>query len=185
MGVVEPLYIVKFTPRFERWDEKLHGPKPTKTNASGDEVVSDWHGKPFLWVDGEPKFAELAIVRSFQRHGWDGVWVYSPSGRNYTNDWPLDQGRVESLPENAAEMMASYISKAGEAGCPDVFVWTEDDFLFVESKQKEEGYNANQKRWLKALVEAGVSREQLSRTVAVVRWTPKRAQPHEAERGHG
>ena len=40
------------------------------------EFTGDTYGnKPLLDIDGEPMFAELSILRLFQKDGWDGVWV--------------------------------------------------------------------------------------------------------------
>lgn len=53
------IYIPKARPTFKRWTGQFTG---------------DTYGnKPILDVDGEPMFAELAILRLFQKDGWDGV----------------------------------------------------------------------------------------------------------------
>ncbi len=116
-SVDRPLLLTKFTPRFERWSEELHGPKPTRVNERGETVPDDWNGKPFLWVGGEPKFAELAIVHAFRKEGWEGVWVHSPGTGGYTNDYPVSRGRVEELPDLAAAVMSEFTAIAGGAGC--------------------------------------------------------------------
>lgn len=37
--------------------------------------VDAYGGKPVIDVGGEPLFAELALLRHFQKEGYDGVWV--------------------------------------------------------------------------------------------------------------
>jgi hypothetical protein len=48
---------------FRRWTGALPG------DRCGAKPILDWHG--------EPVFAELAILRILEAHGWGGVWVDS------------------------------------------------------------------------------------------------------------
>src|SRR5712664_137043 len=41
----------------------------------GDSIADTFGGKVVLDFCGEPVFAELAILKSLQKMGWDGVWV--------------------------------------------------------------------------------------------------------------
>jgi hypothetical protein len=41
----------------------------------GKPIQDTYGGKAILEFDGEPVFAELAILGTLQRAGWDGVWV--------------------------------------------------------------------------------------------------------------
>lgn len=191
-GRDKPVLITQFSPRFERWSERLHGTKPMKLNERGDLVPDDYGGKPFLWVDGRAKFAELAIVHYLKKAGWGAVWVHHPTGGRYCDDWPLEQGRVSTLPGHAespgappekgspAEMMEILRATCGGAGLPDIFAWKDRRFLLVESKNKaaKEGFTRDQLLWMSCLVNAGMSPELLAETIAVVEWTFKPAEAH-------
>jgi len=48
---------------------------PTFEEWTGERIGDTYGGKTILNFDGEPVFAELAILRAFQSSGWDGVWV--------------------------------------------------------------------------------------------------------------
>lgn len=41
----------------------------------GTPVTDSYGGKPVLNIDGEPLFAELAVLRLLEKDGFDGVWV--------------------------------------------------------------------------------------------------------------
>jgi hypothetical protein len=194
--------ITRFTPRLERWSERLHGPVPMKTNKRGDLVRDDYNGKPFFWVEGEPKFAELAILRKFQRAGWEGVWVDTFKGK-YRTDWPPPAGEIDALPGAPDEpgelptpgspaeridlfdfcyrkMMEQRGERYHRSGCPDIFVWKDDHYFFVESKNgmKNEDFTRPQKQWMEAILEVGVSPEGLAGIVSVAEWLPGTPQSH-------
>src|ERR1700675_1739171 len=67
--------IAKATPLFRKW--------------SGEVPDDTFNGKPLLELNGEMVFAELAILRSFQRAGWDGRWIDSYHKRYLTKYWPI------------------------------------------------------------------------------------------------
>jgi hypothetical protein len=62
----EQIPISKYFLTFHRW----RGPPPP--NTYNNKAVLDW--------SGEPVFAELAVLRLFQSHGWNGVWADSFRG---------------------------------------------------------------------------------------------------------
>ena len=41
----------------------------------GKPIRDTYGGKAVLEFDGKPVFAELAILGTIQKAGWDGVWV--------------------------------------------------------------------------------------------------------------
>lgn len=49
--------------------------KPNFRRWAGQRVVDSYGHKPGLDVAGSPAFAEILILRQFQQHGWNGVWV--------------------------------------------------------------------------------------------------------------
>lgn len=56
------------TPKFKVW--------------SGAKISNTFGGKPLLDVNGEPAFAELAILDLFLKSGWDGRWVETYGASN-------------------------------------------------------------------------------------------------------
>ena len=59
----EQISIPKYFLRFDSW--------------KGAPIPNTYNGKAVIDWNGEPVFAELAVLRLFQAHGWDGVWVDS------------------------------------------------------------------------------------------------------------
>ena len=51
----------KATPRFPKWTKEF--------------PWSTYGGKPILDLNGEPLYAEIAILRLLEAEGWRGVWV--------------------------------------------------------------------------------------------------------------
>ncbi len=50
---------------------------PNWTGEMGLKPSNSYSGKQFLYVDGEPNVAELAIRKAFANDCWDAVWVDS------------------------------------------------------------------------------------------------------------
>ena len=112
--------IPKAQPRFREWQ---------------GEFMGDTYGhKPLLDVDGEPMFAELVILRLFQKDGWDGVWV-DTFRKKYRTAW--GEKGVVKLPEDRLRLLKAINERAGSSsGCFDVFCWQGERVLFAESKRK-------------------------------------------------
>lgn len=133
------IHIPKSRPTFKRWTGRFEG---------------DTYGnKPILDVDGEPMFAELAILRIFQRDGWDGVWVDTFS-RKYRTAWGEDGG--VKLSGDRLRLLKTIHQRAGSAsGCFDVFCWKGERVLFAESKRRsKDRIRETQLRWLEAALQA-------------------------------
>jgi hypothetical protein len=190
------ILVTSFRPRFELWSRQRHDSVPMKRNAQGEPVPDDYGGKPFVRVGGRPLFPELAVVKIFQQAGWDGVWVYTASGK-VCNDWPLDVGRVGALPgaprgpgekpepDSPAtnlgmfdwlyeESLKSRGLPYGGGGRPDVFVWKDEDYHFIECKdaRRKEDLTIYQRRWIQAMVEYDLPDEWVAEKVWVVEWRP-------------
>ena len=60
--------------------------RPTFKQWTGEFKGDTYGNKPLVDMDGEPMFAELAILRHLQKDGWDGVWVDTFS-RRYRIAW--------------------------------------------------------------------------------------------------
>lgn len=135
-----PVSIPKADPLFRRWE---------------GEFVGDIYGnKPLLDIDGEPMFAELAILRLFQKDGWDGVWV-DTFRKKYRTSWG-DEGVVR-LSGDKLQLLKAIHQRAGStSGCFDVFCWKDDFVVFAESKRKsKDDIRQTQLAWLEAAMHTG------------------------------
>jgi len=129
--------IPKYSLSFKRW---------------GGDPIPNAYRKPIVEFDGNPLFAELAVLRMFQQNGWDGVWVDS-YGKKYRNGLPKVVEPVE-LPFDKEKIIASIRNESGRfGGCWDVFVWKDDRILFLELKQKNEPIKDSQRGWLESSLE--------------------------------
>ncbi|OGI73949.1 hypothetical protein A3D42_00680 [Candidatus Nomurabacteria bacterium RIFCSPHIGHO2_02_FULL_41_18] len=130
----EQISIQKYFLNFNKW-----GGSPVP-NSYGNKAVIDY--------EGEPLFAELAVLRLFQSNGWDGVWVDS-YGRKYRTGLPGVVDPVE-IPIKQKELIDSIQKKIGRSGgCWDVFVWKDNTLLFIELKrQKKDVIQDSQREWL-------------------------------------
>ena len=119
----------------------------------GAPIPNTYNGKAVIDWNGESLFAELAVLRLFQSHGWEGVWVDSYR-RKYRIGLPDVAGPVE-LPEKQKQLIESIRAKAGRSGgCWDVFVWKGEEVMFIELKrQKKDVIQESQKVWLEKSID--------------------------------
>jgi hypothetical protein len=147
--------------------DEVHIPKarPAFKAWSGEFDGDTYGNKPLVDVDGEPMFAELAILKLFQKDGWDGVWVDTFS-RKYRTAW--GEGGVVRLSGERLELLKTIHQRAGSAsGCFDVYCWREDFVLFAESKRASKDHiRDTQLRWLEAALRIGLDPSSL----LVVEW---------------
>ncbi len=145
--------IPKVTPTFDSW--------------TGEPIKDIYGGKPILDFDGEPVFAELAILRAFQNVGWNGVWVDTFKKRYRVGYWDDDNAVV--LPSEQETLLNRIYERAGSRnGCWDVFCWQSDVQLFVEAKRhRHDHIRATQRRWLEAAISAGLPTD----AFLVVEWS--------------
>jgi hypothetical protein len=126
--------IPKYSLSFKRW---------------GGDVIPNAYRKPFIELDGNPLFAELAVLRMFQKNGWSGVWVDS-YGKKYRNGLPSVEEPV-ALPVDKEKIISLIRNTSGRfGGCWDVFIWKGDRILFLELKQKNEPIKDSQRDWLES-----------------------------------
>lgn len=132
----------------------------------GTPVPNTYNGKAVIDWNGEPVFAELAVLRLFQSHGWEGVWVDSYR-RKYRVGLPDVVDSVE-LPQKQRELIDSIRAKTGRSGgCWDVLVWKGDTTLFVELKRrKKDNIQSTQIEWLASTLDSGLTTENF----ALVEW---------------
>lgn len=143
--------IPRATPTFERW--------------SGEPIEDTYNNKSILNFNGEPVFAELAILRIFQNDGWDGVWVDTYRNKFRTSYWPKDS---KDLPPEQAELLRHIYEKAEPNkarsdkarltnGCWDVFCWKSGLYCFAEAKRHgHDSIRDTQRRWLEAAIQCGL-----------------------------
>jgi len=133
--------VVKYFLKFKEWKGK---PIP---NTYGNKTVIDFNG--------EPVFAELAVLRLFQSHGWGGAWVDSYR-RKFRIGLPDVIDPID-LPSDKKALFDSIKQKIdASGGCWDVFVWKENQILFIELKRsKKDHIQDSQKIWLEESLNYG------------------------------
>lgn len=132
--------------------------------------------KALVEANGQPMFAELAILRAFEAVGWEGRWVetygkprlqpglwreWKPGGPGAQEHVPIEEPGVnERLHAIAQANGGTY------GGSWDVVLWKNGRLLFVESKRYgKDRMRATQGRWLEAALQCGCSVEDF-----VVEW---------------
>lgn len=127
----------------------------TKFKPWANEFAFDTYGnKAVLDLNGEAVFAELAILRTFQREGWEGVWVDT-----YRRRFRLAVESDAVLPAEKRELLERIKRVAGKrGGCFDVFLWRGEEILFVESKRtNRDRLRPNQLHWLDAALQQNLA----------------------------
>ncbi len=135
--------ITKYFLKFKKWN--------------GKPVPDSYGNKTVINFNGEPVFAELAVLRLFQSNAWDGVWVDSYR-RKFRAGLPgvVEPVRLSSEQERIIESIKSRTGRLG--GCWDVFVWKDNQFLFLELKRnKKDKIQDSQRIFLKAALEIGLT----------------------------
>lgn len=135
----------------------------------GAPIPNTYNGKAVIDWNGEPLFAELAVLRLFQSHEWDGVWVDSYR-RKYRTGLP-DVGDPVELPVAQKELIESIRARTGKfGGCWDVIVWKDGVTLFLELKRsKRDRIQSSQSEWLSAAIDMGFT----ASNFGLVEWDSK------------
>lgn len=143
--------VSKATPKFQIW------------KGGG---IDTYGGKAILVVDDEPVFAELAILRTLQRDGWDGVWI--DTYRNKFRRGLPEMSEPVDLTGTPLEFYDKLKAANGRtSGFWDVFAWKNREFVFCEAKRaKKDQITSTQKRWL----EVALSEQLDLRSFLVVEW---------------
>ncbi len=123
----------------------------------GLSIPNTYNGKTILNWNNEPVFAELAILRLFQSHGWNGVWVDSYR-RKFRVGLP-DVVDPISIPQEQDGLIKTIrIKTKRSGGCWDVFVWKDSQVLFIELKRKgKDRIQNSQNEWLEASLSSGLN----------------------------
>jgi hypothetical protein len=130
---------------------------PTFSKWSGVQPEDTYGNKTVLDFEGEPVFAELAILRIFQKDGWNGVWVDSYRRRFRKTYWGSETDAL--LPEEQILLLNDIYKIAGiNSGCWDVFSWKKQKVVFAEAKRKgKDKIRENQVRFLEAALSLGLN----------------------------
>jgi hypothetical protein len=123
----------------------------------GDVPEDDYGGKTILAVDGQPAFAEIAILSEFQHHGWDGVWIDTYKNKFRRGYWGVPP--VDQLPDAPRHLLEWIIEARGglRRGTWDVMCWQETSFVFAESKRTQrDRIRPDQTEFLAAALDLGV-----------------------------
>jgi hypothetical protein len=141
--------------------------RPRWKLLTGAPVSDTYGGKPVLDYGGEPAFAELVILREFQKAGWHGVWVDTYRDKYRIAYWE-EKGEVY-LPPDKERLLGRIRNAAGSKhGCWDVFCWTGEMMVFAEAKRRSrDQIRDTQQRWLAAALDMGVPLESL----LIVEWS--------------
>lgn len=147
--------IPKIAPRFRKW--------------MGETVKNTFGNKALVDVNGQPLFAELAILELFTRNGWDGRWIetygksaMSPALLTNWTDRPYKEQIHQPIKDSFIIQMLERIASANNnsySGCWDVLGWKSQQFIFAESKRKSKDVIRNtQIEWLRAALNCGLDR---------------------------
>ncbi len=137
----------------------------------GSPILDTYGGKAVLDYNGEPLFAELAILRLIQEGGWQGVWIDT-----------FRQKFRQSLPPHSCDLpprAQSFLDQANQgrkwrSGCSDVLAWDDGRYLFVEAKHKgKDRIRKTQREWLESALNSGVPLE----SFLIFEWSISDARP--------
>lgn len=131
--------------------------------------------KPALLFDGQAIWAEFVLVRLLERAGWEARWIKNWTGGR---EFCLDVDRPRDLPAGPSKVFSDLHKRASilrGAGSWDIFAWSGNDYLFLESKQhrSSDKLNANQVVWLEAALDEGFTLDQF----AIVEYDARRPAP--------
>ena len=123
----------------------------------GTPIRDTYGGKAVLDYNGEPLFAELAILRLIQDNGWQGAWIDTYRKR-FRQSLPP---HFCDLPPHAQD----FLDKANQgrkwrSGCSDVLAWSDGRYLFVEAKRRgQDAIRDTQREWLESALNSGLPLE--------------------------
>jgi hypothetical protein len=141
---------------------------PTFPPWEGDLPGDTYGGKAVLEHAGEPAFAELVILRTFEADGWEGAWIDTYRNKLRKRYWNAQP--MAFLPSGPATLLAKILAHrgTGRSGTWDVFCWRGDDVIFAESKRKgKDAIRESQVTWLEAALATGLT----ASNFLVVEWS--------------
>lgn len=132
----------------------------------GEPILNTYNGKAVIDWNGEPVFAELAVLRLFESNGWEGVWVDSYR-RKYRTGLP-DITEPIAIPDDKRILLDTLRERTGRyGGCWDLLVWKGDALLFLELKLvKKDAIRESQIVWLDESLKHGLN----TKNFAFIEW---------------
>jgi hypothetical protein len=137
-------------------------------NWEGRALVDNFGGKPVIDWNGQPVFAELAILQIFLDEGWDARWV-EPYGRPnmspiFLSDWKSvrykEQDNSPFTNETLNALLKAMAIQNGNkyGGCWDIVAIKGDKLIFAELKRRSsDKIRDTQISWLKIGLEFGLT----------------------------
>ena len=128
--------VPKATPSFSVW--------------RGEQPADRYGKKPIVDFEGRMAFAELAILWSLQKSGWNGVWVDTYRRKFRADYWNAQPVELPQGPQGLLDRISA--ARGGKhRGTWDVFCWRDHEYLFAESKWKNhDRLKPAQLDWLEA-----------------------------------
>lgn len=136
----------------------------------GAEIKESFGNKPFVDINGEGMFAELAIQKLFEKSGWSARWIETygtpANAPKYLMEWKdipfVNQKHFPISYQRITDILAS-ISRCNNntySGAWDVLGWTDERLLFAEAKRKrQDKVRPSQVNWFNAAIKAGLKAE--------------------------
>jgi len=139
-----------------------------------ESIFNSFGKNPIIKLEGNPFFAELAILRLLEGDGFEGVWVSAYGGGKFHRSM---EGFVKEMSKNEEKNLnetervlppflrriyAKIVESKGNCkGCWDVLARKGDTYLFVEAKQNSRSFKDqvrhSQAAWLEAALDSGIS----------------------------
>lgn len=131
----------------------------------GAPIPDTYGGKAVLDSNGDPLFAELAILRLIQAGGWQGAWI-DTYRRKFRQSLPPHL--CNPPPHVQGFLCKANAGREWRSGCPDVLAWSEGEYVFVEAKHKgRDRIGKRQKEWLESAINSGLPLE----SYLIFEWT--------------
>jgi len=123
----------------------------------GPPIADTYGGKAVIDCDGEPLFAELAILRLIQAKGWDGIWI-DTYRRKFRQHLPPHSCELPAHAQAVLDRASG--GRKWRPGCFDVFGWKDGRYLFAEAKRKgKDAIRQTQLNWLESALDSGLPLE--------------------------
>lgn len=152
--------ILKPTATEQIGDVHVQKAQPTFQVWQGEPVAVDDEKKALINMNGEPVYAEIAILRLFEADGWEGVWLDT-----YYRRYRVSIHEDVELPESRFDLLNSISKSSG--GRFDVFCWKGDQVIFAEAKrQGDDSVRDSQAKWLAVALDYGLPLE----SFMIVEW---------------
>lgn len=110
-------------------------PNPEFSVWPGSPPGDTFGGKAILDFNGRPAFAELAILLSFHKSGWDGVCVDSFRSRYLRGSWPAPL--LGELPADQKALLERIVDHASGKAKPWGFTAIREALDMLRERKRE------------------------------------------------